>query len=100
SRNPRFNGYRSGVSNSIYPNEHVDYRNNVIYNWRGNSAYGGENGNYNIVNNYYKPGPATPSNRNKRIMQVSFEKNPAYGDGYGKFFIDGNYVAGNAAVTA
>src|SRR5690606_4081619 len=53
SRNPRFNGWRPGTSNGPYPNEHVDYRNNVIYNWRDESAYGGENGRYNIVNNYY-----------------------------------------------
>jgi hypothetical protein len=101
SRNPRFNGGgRSGVSNGIYPNEHVDYRNNVIYNWRDNSAYGGENGNYNIVNNYYKPGPATPESKNRRIMQVSLESDLSYGAGYGKFFISGNYVNGNPAVSA
>ncbi len=101
SRNPRFNGGgRSGINNGSVPNEHVDFRNNVIYNWLGNSAYGGENGNYNIVNNYYKPGPTTPANRSRRIMQVSFESDPKFGDGYGKFFIDGNHVVGNAAVTA
>lgn len=101
SRNPRFNGGgRSGVNNGIYPNEHVDFRNNVIYNWRGNSAYGGENGNYNIVNNYYKPGPSTPASRNKRIMQISKEANTSFGVGYGKFYIAGNYVYNNAAVTA
>ncbi len=101
SRNPRFNGGgRSGINNGIYPNEHVDYRNNVIYNWRDNSAYGGENGQYNIVNNYYKPGPATPSSKNKRIMQVSREDDTSYGVGYGKFYIAGNYVHGNATVTA
>jgi hypothetical protein len=101
SRNPRFNGGgRSGLSNGIYPNEHVDYRNNVIYNWRGNSAYGGENGNYNIENNYYKSGPATPLSKSNRIMEVSFESDPSYGAGYGKFFINGNYVYGNPSVTA
>jgi hypothetical protein len=101
SRNPRFNGGgRSGVSNGIYPNEHVDYRNNVIYNWRGNSAYGGENGSYNIVNNYYKPGPATPANRNKRIMQISKETDVTYGAGYGTFFIAGNIVYNNETVTS
>ncbi|WP_164891108.1 T9SS type A sorting domain-containing protein [Botryobacter ruber] len=101
SRNPRFNGYRSGVSNGIYPNELVDFRNNVIYNWKGNSSYGGENGKYNIVNNYYKPGPATTSSSVfKRIMQVSFESNTAYGAGYGTFYIDGNVMHNNATVTA
>lgn len=100
SRNPRFNGWRPGVSNGIYPNEHVDYRNNVIYNWRDESAYGGENGNYNIVNNYYKPGPVTavPS-KSSRIMRVSYDSEAAYAPGYGQFYITGNYVAGNATVT-
>ncbi len=101
SRNPRFNGWRPGVSNGIYLNEHVDYRNNVIYNWRDESAYGGENGQYNIVNNYYKPGPVTavPS-KSSRIMRVSYEAAEAYAPGYGKFYITGNYVAGNTTVTA
>jgi hypothetical protein len=105
SRNPRFNGGgRSGISNGIYPNEHVDYRNNVIYNWRSNSAYGGENGNYNLVNNYYKPGPATPASNNKRIVQVSKEADATYlasnPPGHGKFYITGNFVAGNTVVSA
>ncbi|MFC6998923.1 pectate lyase [Rufibacter roseus] len=101
SRNPRFNGGgRSGMNGGRYSDEHVDFRNNVIYNWGNNSAYGGENGKYNMVNNYYKPGPATPSSKNKRIMQVSFESNPTWGAGYGTFYIAGNYMHNNATVTA
>ncbi|MBA9076354.1 FlgD immunoglobulin-like domain containing protein [Rufibacter quisquiliarum] len=101
SRNPRFNGGgRSGINGGTYPNEHVDFRNNVLYNWGDNSAYGGENGKYNMVNNYYKPGPATPSSKSKRIVQVSYESDPQFGAGYGTFYINGNYVHGNATVTA
>jgi hypothetical protein len=103
SRNPRFDGgYRSGTGVSPKGKDKVDYRNNVIYNWGGNSAYGGENGEYNMVNNYYKPGPATASSKSKRIMQVSKETGDitTYAPGYGTFYISGNYVVGNATVTA
>lgn len=100
SRNARFDGgNRSGTGKSPFGIDKVDYRNNVIYNWGSNSAYGGENGEYNIVNNYYKAGPAS-SNRN-RIMQISMETDLAnFGSGFGKFYIDGNYVDGNPTVTA
>ena len=110
NRNPRFDGgkrYSSGSGTGIgkYGIDKVDYRNNVIYNWSSNSAYGGENGEYNIVNNYYKYGPATASNRS-RIMQV-YKDNTAgatnpndYGPGYGSFYIAGNFVFGNSTVTA
>lgn len=100
SRNPRFDGgSRSGTGNSPFGIDKVDFRNNVIYNWGGNSSYGGENGEYNIVNNYYKAGPAS-TNRN-RIMQISMEtENVAnYSPGYGKFYINGNVVTNSTAVT-
>jgi len=101
SRNPRFDGGNRPGTGGLSPvgADKVDYRNNVIYNWRGNSAYGGENREYNMVNNYYKPGPATPTNRSTRIMQISKENNADFIPGHGVFFIEGNYVFGNANVT-
>jgi hypothetical protein len=102
SRNARFDGgKRTGTGNSPFGIDLVDYRNNVIFNWGSNSAYGGENGRYNLVNNYYKAGPATPTSVRRRIMQVSKEPDvTTYGPGYGTFYIDGNYVNGFAAITA
>ena len=53
--------------------ERVDMRNNVYYNWAGNGCYGGEGMNVNIVNCYYKPGPATDSRKDlirKRIAAL------------------------------
>ena len=82
SRNPRFNGARY---HKMPEKELGDFRNNVIYNWKGNSSYAGEEGNYNMVNNYYKPGPATPEDH----VWILEPYAP-----FGKFFISGNIVEG------
>lgn len=88
SRNPRFSG-SSTTENAA--NEFVDFRNNVIYNWGANSIYGGEKGTYNLVNNYFKSGPATTSSKLDRIVSPSKP--------YGKFYVDGNYVHGFETIT-
>ncbi|MBN2763684.1 MAG: hypothetical protein JXR41_11385, partial [Bacteroidales bacterium] len=99
SRNPRFNGarYYTGW------NEIVDHRNNVIYNWGGNSAYGGEPNEYdgnkagiNMVANYYKPGPATRSSVSYRI--VSPDADTSF-NSYSNWYIDSNYVFGHENAT-
>lgn len=99
SRNPRFCGSRYSNRPDL---EMVDFRNNLIYNWGSNSAYAAEGGSYNLVNNYYKAGPATSSSSKTRIIQ------PYPDDGtnnqpagtYGKFYITGNYVSGSTTVTS
>jgi pectin methylesterase-like acyl-CoA thioesterase len=88
SRNPRFSG-SSTTENS--ENEFVDFRNNVVYNWGENSIYGGEKGSYNMVNNYFKAGPATTSSKLNRIVSPS--------EPYGKFYVNGNYVHGFEKIT-
>ena len=50
---------RLGPRPRTQTDERMDLRNNVFYNWAGNGCYGGEGMNVNIVNNYYKVGPAT-----------------------------------------
>lgn len=102
SRNPRFDGgSRAGTGKSTFGIDKVDYRNNVIYNWGTNSSYGGENGEYNIVNNYYKAGPGTSSSKRNRILELYMEPDVAtYGAGYGKFYVAGNVVTNSTAVTA
>jgi len=88
SRNPRFCGARYHKQPE---REIVDYCNNVIYNWGMNSVYGGEQGNHNLMNNYYKPGPATRETVNDRVV------NPFRP--YGKFFVSGNVMEGNKQVS-
>jgi hypothetical protein len=97
SRMPRFCGARYHLD--TYQKEIVDFRNNVIFNWGFNNAYGGEAGNHNMVNNYFKPGPATSTGSVKyRIINPSDTK--ADGNPISKWYISGNYMAGNTAVTA
>ncbi len=96
SRNPRL-GEAAGKSYAL--TNLVDLRNNVIYNWGNNSAYGGEAMNVNIVNCYYKPGPATV----KADRILSIDKNKIKGtevyDSWGKYFIEGNVVEGSSSAT-
>lgn len=109
SRVPRL-GPRPGTQER----EYMDLRNNVFYNWAGNGCYGGEGMKVNIVNNYYKPGPATPQSAVRyRIAKIGV-RTTAYctnADGtpnvwkpmehvWGQFYVDGNVIEGNAAVTA
>jgi hypothetical protein len=89
NRTPRFNGIRHT------PTEFVDYRNNVIYNWGGNNIYAGEGGDYNIINNYYKAGPNT--NAAVQYQLVNPGRNEKIG--FGKWFVDGNYVEGAKAIS-
>lgn len=95
SRNPRFG---EEANKAFAKTDLTDFRNNVIYNWGNNSAYGGEAMNVNIVNNYYKPGPATKV----RSRIVSIDKNlkpeaEVYNI-WGKYYVQGNYIEENPEV--
>lgn len=88
SRLPRFSGSRTTPNSK---DELVDFVNNVIYNWKSNNTYGGEGGRYNIVGNYYKPGPAT---RKEKRNQILNPWEPA-----GKYFVADNLLLGDKEVT-
>lgn len=101
SRNPRFNGWkRSGLGyTTTVAEERMDYRNNVVYNWGGNSTYGGEAaGKYNMVNNYYKYGPATSAKN--RLAQADIDTSLSINPRHGKYYLDGNYIYGYASYSA
>ena len=94
------------VSVPPHKTELVDFRNNVIFNWGFNSVYGGEEGQQNMVNNYYKAGPATKRNGElpHRILQLTQEfynkKFKADTLHAGLFYIAGNFVDGSPETTA
>lgn len=96
SRIPRFAGSRYSNKPS---QEKVDFRNNVLFNWGANNVYGAEGGSYNIVNNYYKFGPA--SSNPYRIIQVYADdgKNAQPAGTFGRFYVKGNNVLGSTSVS-
>ncbi len=89
SRTPRFNGIRHTKE------ENCDFSNNVIYNWGGNNVHAGEGGHYNIVNNYYKPGPSTKKSR-LSYMVNPFRRNDIP---FGKWYVNGNIMEGNQSLS-
>lgn len=97
SRAVRFNGARAHDTIAL-----LDYRNNVIYNWANtNACYGGEVNipggvsQINMVNNYYKPGPATPDVL--KFAQANYQKENAKGTG--QWFLYGNIMEGDKSLT-
>jgi hypothetical protein len=97
NRAVRFNGARAHDTIAL-----IDYRNNVIYNWgNANAAYGGEVNiaggvsQVNIVNNYYKPGPAAPAEL--KFVHASYQKENSKGTG--EWFADGNIMEGDKSLT-
>jgi hypothetical protein len=97
SRNPRMCGSRYTGRPDL---ELVDFRNNVIYNWGGNSAYAGEGGSYNFVNNYYRPGKS--SSRTTQIFGPNRDdgSNTNAAGVHGIFYVKGNFMYGSAEVNA
>jgi len=91
-----------------------DLRNNVIFNWRHRSIDGGdETSNINLINNYFKPGPAT--NEDMRGVFARIEQRSQYSPGSawaeggwfpkaptrpGKWYVAGNILDGNKEATS
>jgi pectate lyase len=104
----------TGRNPSIGMGGEFDYRNNVIFNWRHRTMDGGdETSLINVIDNYYKPGPA--ANRDMRSIIARIEQRNMYspgrqweaGDWYpdtpvrpGKWYVAGNIVEGFPEVTA
>ena len=91
SRNPRID-HPQIYGNYVETHRgNVDYRCNAVYNWGSNLTYGGEDGWFNIVNNYYKPGPASSDRKYFVDAYGSYEKDGTiYADSYPQMYLSGN----------
>ena len=76
---------------------HMDYRNNVIYNWQHRSC-DGKPKSINVVNNYYKPGPATRTQVRRRIARID-DNMARYKTFEPLWHIEGNVVEGAPELT-
>ncbi|GAB3875969.1 pectate lyase [Hymenobacter segetis] len=99
-RMPRFSG-SGGLTPAVAGAEMADFRNNVIYDWGSYNTNGGEGGAYNLVNNYYKYGPATSSGSTSGVAIKSMMFYPFFSAAlpFPQAYLSGNYVDNYPAVT-
>lgn len=92
NRTPRLCGSRYSNRADM---EKVDVCNNVIYNWTGEGAYAGQGGSYNILNNYYKLGPASVASKTHARFftpYVDDGTNSQEAGIFGYFYLNGNIM--------
>ncbi len=90
-RNPSIGWY--GIFNFV---------NNVVFNWMHRSIDGGDyRAMYNIVNNYFKPGPVTDLERpiSHRLLKPESGRSRLGYLTFGRAYVTGNVVDGNKRVT-
>jgi hypothetical protein len=73
---------------------------NVIYNWRHRTVDGGDhNSYYTVINNTFKPGPATLDDVKSRILKAEPRRGKDVPKDFGKAYVSGNVVVGDEKVT-
>ncbi len=92
----------TGRNPSIGWNGIFNFANNVIFNWVHRSIDGGDyTAKYNIINNYFKPGPATKVDQpvGHRILKPESGRSKLDRRVFGRAYVHGNVVEGNKKVT-
>jgi hypothetical protein len=87
---------------SIGWNGIFNFANNVIFNWNNRSTDGGDyTALYNIINNYYKPGPVTDKKDpiSYRILKPESGRSKLPYVVFGRAYVEGNIIEGNEKVT-
>jgi len=77
------------------------FANNVVFNWRHRTIDGGDHRSfYNIINNYFKPGPGTPNEAvSYRLLKPESERSKSVVNHFDQAYVNGNIVNGNERVT-
>jgi hypothetical protein len=92
----------TGRNPSIGWNGIFNFVNNVVFNWVHRSVDGGDyRASFNIINNYFKPGPLTPKNSpvGHRILKPESGRSKLKYRVYGRAHVNGNIVEGYDAIT-
>lgn len=91
----------TGRNPSIGMDREFNFMNNVLFNWQHRSVDGSDHTLLgNIINNYYKPGPATPNNSlHYRVIKPESMRGKNVPLTFGKLYVDGNIVEGNEKVS-
>ena len=87
----------AGRNPSIGWNGIFNFVNNVVFNWVHRSVDGGDyRASYNIINNYFKPGPATPKRNNvgHRILKPESGRSKLKYLVFGRAYVNGNIMEG------
>lgn len=92
----------AGRNPSIGWNGVFNFVNNVTYNWVHRSVDGGDyTALYNMINNYFKPGPLTPKNTpvGHRILKPESGRSKLGYYVFGRVYASGNIMEGYDAIT-
>lgn len=91
----------AGRNPSVGWNGVFNFVNNVVFNWVHRSIDGGDyRAQYNIINNYFKPGPATPKNNvGHRILKPESGRSKLKEKYYGRAYVNGNIMEGYPEIT-
>lgn len=92
----------AGRNPSIGWNGIFNFVNNVVYNWKHRSMDGGDyTAKYNIINNYFKPGPITSKEDRvgHRILKPESGRSDLDTVVFGRAFLKGNVMEGYPEIT-
>jgi hypothetical protein len=92
----------AGRNPSVGWNGIFNFVNNVVFNWVHRSVDGGDyRAQFNIINNYFQPGPATPKDNNvgHRILKPESGRSKLKYHVYGRAYVNGNIMEGFPEIT-